>query len=83
MRVGLDEGGFPLLFEFMHECVSRALILELPKIVLHAFENQRIDRELHTFADTQCGRGIFGEAKFGLQQLIHRGELERGALDLE
>jgi hypothetical protein len=52
LRVGLDEGGFSLFFEFMHERVSRALILELPKVVLYAFENQRIDRELHAFPDT-------------------------------
>src|ERR1700722_12814025 len=38
--------GLLVLFQFKHESVAGSPVLELPQLVLHAFEDQRIDRKL-------------------------------------
>src|ERR1700733_5550511 len=75
--------GLLVLFQLEHESVAGSPVLELPQLVLHAFEDQRIDRKLNALAHRKRRRRVLGKADVGLEQLVDRSEQETGAGDID
>src|SRR5262249_26378763 len=69
--------------ELTHEGLAGSRILELPQMILHAFEDQRIDRKLDAFAHRQRRRRVGGPTGIDLEERVDRSELDGCAADID